>query len=178
VCIEKTNRVLLLLALFSALLLAGAAKDARAGADTIAVVNTQQVIVSSEAGKKAQKALETKMKEFEAKFKKEQDELVALQKAFEKKSPAWNDEMKQEKAIEIKKKSRDLRAKQEDARMEMKALEEKHLGPIRKKFFLAVEEVARDKGFKIVLPKGSTLFVDESVDISGDVIKALNAKLK
>lgn len=36
------------------------------------------------------------------------------------------------------------------------------------------EKIAKDKGLQLVVPKAVTFFVDGSLDITGDVIKALN----
>jgi len=36
------------------------------------------------------------------------------------------------------------------------------------------EKIAKDKGLQLIVPKAVTFFVDGSLDITGDVIKALN----
>jgi outer membrane protein len=149
-----------------------------ADATRVAVINIQKVLVGSEVGKKSKTKMEKKMKELKASLKKDEDALLALQKEIEKKSSAWSDEKKQEKAMEFQKKRRDLGVKQDDANMEMKNLQEKYLTPIMKKLETIVTEVAKAKGFTIVLPRNGVLYFDKAVDITADTTKALNAKMK
>ena len=154
--------------------------NAPAGAaDTkVAVINIQKVLVGSEVGKESKVKMEKKMEELKAALKKDEDALLALQKEIEKKSSAWSDEKKQEKAMEFQKMRRDLGVKQEDANMEMKSLQEKYLTPIMKKLETIVTEVAKAKGFAIVLPRNGVLYFDKAIDITEDTTKALNAKMK
>ena len=41
-----------------------------------------------------------------------------------------------------------------------------------------VEEVARQKGYTIVLPRNAVLYYSENSDMTKDTIQALNKKLK
>jgi len=154
--------------------------NAPAGAaDTkVAVINIQKVLVGSEVGKESKVKMEKKMEELKAALKKDEDALLALQKEIEKKSSAWSDEKKQEKAMEFQKMRRDLGVKQDDANLEMKTMQEKYLTPIMKKLETIVTEVAKAKGFAIVLPRTNVLYFDKAVDITEDTTKALNAKMK
>ena len=154
--------------------------NAPAGAaDTkVAVINIQKVLVGSEVGKESKVKLEKKVEELKAALKKDEDALLALQQEIEKKSSAWSDEKKQEKAMEFQKMRRDLGVKQDDANLEMKTMQEKYLTPIMKKLETIVTEVAKAKGFAIVLPRTNVLYFDKAVDITEDTTKALNAKMK
>jgi len=148
-------------------------------ADTkVAVINIQKVLIESEAGKKAKAKVEKKMEELKSVFKKDEDALIALQKEIEKKSSAWSEEKRKEKAREFQKKRLSLGEKQEDANLEMKQLQEKNLTPIMKKLETIVTEVAKAKGYTVVLPRNGVLYFDKAVDITADTTKALNAKMK
>lgn len=142
---------------------------------SIAVLNLRKVFASSEAGIKAQKEMEQKVKELQEKFKKDEDALVALQDEIEKKSSVWTDDKKQEKGIEFQKMRRDLKAKQEDAQIELKKLEEQQLGPIRKDLEQVIEKLAKEKGYIIILPSEVVMYSADSVDITEEVTKAFNA---
>jgi outer membrane protein len=148
-------------------------------ADTkVAVINIQKVLIESEAGKKAKAKVEKKMEELKSVFKKDEDALIALQKEIEKKSSAWSEEKRKEKAREFQKKRLSLGEKQEDANLEMKQLQEKNLTPIMKKLETIVTEVAKAKGYTVVLPRNGVLYFDKAFDITADTTKALNAKMK
>jgi len=174
--INKSGRFFLLLCLVAAFALAGS--NSFAADSTVAIVNMQKVLINSKAGKEAQKVLETKVKELQTTFKKDEDNLIALQKEIEKKSTVWSDEVKQEKAIEFQKQRRDLRVKQEDANLEMKRLREQQLNPIWKVLEQVVTDVAKKKGYKVVMPRTSVFFASADVDITDEVVTALDAGKK
>jgi outer membrane protein len=144
----------------------------------VAVINIQKVLVDSEAGKKAKTKVEKRMEELKSSFKKDEEALVALQKEIEKKSSAWSEDKRKEKAREFQKKRLSLGEKQEDANLEMKKMQEQYLTPIMKKLETIVTEVAKDKGYTVVLPRNGVLYFDKADDITAATTKALNAKMK
>ena len=143
---------------------------------SIAVLDMQKVVLSSDLGQKAKGEMEKKVSELEKTFKKDEDALAALQEEIEKKSSVWSEEKKQDKSIEFQKLRRDLRAKQDDAKVELKQLQEKQLAPIFKELEAVVKKFADDKGYAIILPGQAVLYAIDSVDITDEVTKALNAK--
>lgn len=144
----------------------------------VGVITVQKVLATCEAGKKAQGVMEKKMEELQATFKKDEEALLALQKEIEKKSSAWSDAMKQEKAIEFKKKRRDLGVKQEDAGQEMKTLREQQLAPILKELEDVVKGVAKKEGYTLILPRNAVLHAADSADLTETITRALNEKMK
>lgn len=144
----------------------------------IGVVNVQKVLMSSDAGKEAQAAMEEKVKQLQDQFRQEEEALLSLQKEIEKKSSVWSDDIKQEKIIELNKKRRNLQLKQEDANMELKRLREKKYGPILKKLEQVVKDVAQKKGYTVVLPRNAVLYYSDAIDMTDDTVKALNRQLK
>lgn len=155
-----------------------AAPAVQAEMTDIVVLDMQKALTDSDMGKKAQAAMEEKVNELKGKFKGDEDELMALQDEIEKKSSVWSDDKKQEKAIEFQKKRRDLRVKQDDANLELKQLQEQKLSPILKEMEKIVEKVAKEKGYKIILPKAAVVYTDPAIEITGDITKALDASAK
>ena len=145
-------------------------------AASVGVVNLQKVLDTSSAGLAAKKKMEAKMKEFKASLDKEKKAVVALQKEMQKKADAWNESTRKEKSLELQRKKRDFRVKQDDANLEMRNLQEKHLAPIMKKLEVVVQEVAKAKGVSVIIPNTAVLYHDKSVDMTGAVTKALNKK--
>ena len=144
----------------------------------VGVMNVQKVLTSSVAGKAAKVKFDTKMKELQDKFKAEEDELLAMQKDIEKKSSAWSEETKQEKVREFQKKRRELQAKTEDARFELKNLQDKELAPILKALEKVVDAYGSANGYTIILDaKNHVIYFDESVDISDKLIVELDAAM-
>ena len=161
------------LCLLLSLLLAtsSAAADLKVG-----VMNVQQVLVNSVSGKAAKEKFDEKMKNLQAKFKTEEQELVDMQKEIEKKSSAWSEETKQLKVREFQKKRRELQEKSEDARFELKTLQDNELAPILKALEGVVEKFGDQNGYTVILDsKAGVIFYSEAVDITDQLVKELNA---
>jgi Outer membrane protein len=148
-------------------------------ADTkIAVIDMKQVLSLSVAGKKAQGIIKQKMDAFQESFKKDENDLIAMQKEGEKKGAAWSDSVKKEKTAAFQKKRQALLEKQEDAKQEMNKLQEQHVNPVVKKLEEVVAKIAADNGYAIVLPRNVVLYATDAVDISNKVISELDKVMK
>jgi len=144
----------------------------------IGIMNVQKIIVECDAGKEAKGRFDQKMKELQATFKAEEEALKALQTDIKKKSSVWSEEKKSEKVREFQRKGRDLQAKTEDARLEMKALQDKELEPILKALEKIVDQYGKDKKYSAILDsKNGVIYFDKSVDISEAIVKKLNGAL-
>jgi outer membrane protein len=144
----------------------------------IAVMNVQKIITLCKSGKVAKDKFEKRMKDLQGKFKGEQDELVTLQNEIEKKSSAWSEEKKTEKAREFQKLRRELQAKNEDANFELKALQEKELQPILQTLEEVVNSYGQKKGYTAIFDvKGGVIYFEKAIDISDDLVKELDAAM-
>jgi len=144
----------------------------------IGVMNVQKVLTSSVAGKAAKVKFDAKMKELQDKFKAEEEELLAMQKNIEKKSTAWSEETKQEKVLEFQKKRRELQSKTEDARYELKGLQDKELAPILKALEKVVDTYGTANGYTVILDaKNHVIFFEQGIDISDKLIVELDAAM-
>lgn len=173
--VQSKKKTVILLSLIAAAFLFSSTAVLAEGL-LIAVLDMQKVVLTSDLGKKAQVEIEKKVKELEKTFKQDEDALVELQNEIEKKSSVWSDEKKQDKSIEFQKLRRDLRAKQDDANVELKQMQEKQLAPIFKELEVVVKKFAKDKGYSIILPGQAVLYAVDSVDITTEVTQALNAQ--
>lgn len=141
----------------------------------IGVMNVQKIIVGCEAGKEAKTRFEKKMKDLQASFQKEEAELKALQEEIKKKSSAWSEEKKAEKTRDFQKRGREFQAKNEDARFEMKQLQDKELEPILKALEKIVDTYRKDNGYTMILDsKNGVISYDEKIDISAKLITKLD----
>lgn len=141
----------------------------------IGVMNVQKIIVTCDAGKKAKDRFDKKMKELQASFKSEEDELKKMQEEIKKKSSAWSEEKKAEKVREFQKSGRELQAKTEDARFEMKQMQDKELEPILKALEKVVDKYGKDNGYSAIMDsKNGVIYFDNKIDISDPLVKKLN----
>lgn len=152
---------------------------AEAGALKVGIMNVQKVLVESAAGQIAKAKFEKKGKELEAQFAAEQADIVDLQKEIEKKGSVWSKDKKDEMVVEFNKKRRDLQTKSEDARQEMKKLQDKELEPILKALETIVDDFGEDNGYSVILDsKNGVIYFDDALDVSDALIAELNKVLK
>ena len=152
----------------------------------IGTISLQQIVMSSKAGAEAQKTLEQKANEFKAKLEKEGEELENLRLEIEKKSSVWSAEVRADKERDYQKLLRSFQIKQEDAQYELKQLEAKVMGPILQDLHEAIKTVGKENGYTIILEnsrKGiqsqiGLMYADESLDVSGLVLKELDKREK
>lgn len=141
----------------------------------LGVMNVQKIIVSCKAGKAAKERFDVKMKDLQSSFTGEEADLKKLQAEIKKKSSAWSEEKKAEKVREFQKSGRELQAKTEDARFEMKQLQDKELEPILKALEKVVEKYGKDQGYTMILDsKNGVIFFDKTIDISDSIVKLLD----
>ncbi|MFT5701202.1 MAG: outer membrane protein [Desulforhopalus sp.] len=162
-------------AILIAFLLLFGAQGAMAADMKLGVMNVQKIIVECKAGKEAKGRFDVKMKDLQASFKDEEAGLKKLQEEIKKKSSAWSEEKKAEKVREFQKNGRELQAKTEDARFEMKQMQDKELEPILKALEKVVEKYGKDEGYTMILDsKNGVIFFDKTIDLSDSVVKLLD----
>jgi len=155
------------------------ANTVQAETQKIAVMNIQKVLLESTAGQKAKTVFEKRMNELQSKFKTEQEALVALQKEIEKKSSAWSKDKRGEKVRELQLKQREMQVKSEDAKMELRQLQDKELEPILKMLQTVVNSYGEKEGYSLILDsKVAVLYANPAADISEAVKKELDTRLK
>ena len=144
----------------------------------VGVMNVQKVLVNSVSGKVAKEKFDQKMGDLQSKFKAEEQELVDMQGEIEKKSSAWSEETKQLKVREFQKKRRELQEKSEDARFELKTLQDKELAPILKALEGVVDTYGKNNGFTLILDsKAGVIYFSDAVDITDQLVKELDAAM-
>ncbi len=161
------------------IMLTGFLADGVKAADMkIGVMNVQKIIVQCNAGKAGKARFEVKMKEMQGKFKHEEETLAGLQKEIEKKSSAWSEETKAAKVRDFQKLKREFQAKTEDARFELKQLQDKELEPILKALEGVVEKFGKDNGYTAVFDsKNGVIYFDHAIDVSDVIVKQLNKSM-
>ena len=141
----------------------------------IGVMNVQKIIVTCDAGKEAKIRFEKKMKDLQNSFKEEENTLKKLQDEIKKKSSAWSEEKKAEKIRGFQKMGRELQAKTEDARFEMKQLQDKELEPILKALEKVVNTFGEENGYTTIMDsKTGVIYFDKKIDIDDTIVKKLN----
>ena len=140
------------------------------------VINSQKIMMKTKIGIKAYQKLE--------KFKKKKLELLNSKKNIilnlgkEINSPALNNEARKKKTRQMQDLKIELERIANDNQKEMQSLTQKEFTNLQKIILPIVQETAKSKGFKIIhdIASSGIVYVDQSIDISDDVIKSIDLK--
>lgn len=166
----------LLIAVLLASFIAPVAAHA-ADAPTIAIVDYEKILAESKAGVSLQKQITAKREAFSKEFaekdkglKKAQADVIASKEKlsaeeFNKKRKAFDAQVGEVKSL-FEKRSNSLRQGVD-----------KSMAELRKNIMEAAAKVADDKGFDVVLTRDAVIIAEKDLDITADVLKALDEKL-
>jgi outer membrane protein len=142
----------------------------------IGVINPQKIMDSTKKGISIQKRLEKLQGEKQQKIQALQDEIKKLQKDLT--SPALNNDARQKKNIELQERQKNFKRYVEDARNEFARESQKEFLSLEKELMPLIENLGRQKGFTIIIDvtRPGIVYYDEAIDITADVVKAVDAK--
>ena len=147
-------------------------------ANTIYYVDFKHVLNQSDAGKKAQTSLKNKLNNGIKKLKDKEKNIQAEEKKIIQQKKVISAEEYKKQVTELRSKVASLQKErsvllENVSKQRAKARSEllKNLNPI-------IKEYMQEKKIRMVLDKKSLLMADEKLDITEDIIKILNKKLK
>ena len=149
----------------------------QAASPTIAMVDVDKILSDSKAAKSLQTQIQSKKESFQKEFSAKEKELKATETSllaeqgkisaeeFNKKRKAY-----EEKIIETQKLFKKSRNSLDEGL-------NRSMMELRKNIVEAAAKIADDKGYDIVLTRESVLLAEKSLDITDDVLKALDASV-
>lgn len=161
--------------IFFALGLLISAPLAQAASARVGVVDVQEVLAKSDAGKAAQA-------EMQAYGKKQKAELQQKRSSLEKehdtlqKNASIQTEAAQKKAMQ--KFQTDVQAFQKDAQKRQQAFSKKRqqvLQPLQAKLYDVIQNYASRHGYDLIVDKQAAIYNKDSLDVTGAVLRAFNA---
>ncbi len=175
----KANQLYLYLLIFVFCLCAVPA-DGLAQEMKIGVINMEQVVRGSEAGKQAMKKLQKKFEGIQKKLKAKQDKLKAFKKEIDQKASLMNEESRIKKQRQLQRQFAEYKQDEEDAKIEMQQAESKLMEPIIKQLEKVVTKMGKDEKFTLILEKNmpGMYYISPDIDITQKVIKKINAGAK
>ncbi len=160
---------------------AGAAATAPAGGTggslRIAVIDTEKILLSSAAGKKAIAELKKAQEAKEAELKFKQQEIKELQD----KMTQGRLSLAQDKLTEMQKELEDreiaLRRLSDDATRELNKKKDDLLGGIDEKVMPVINQIGHEQGYTMIFRKfeSGLIYADDAIDITPSVIQRLDA---
>jgi outer membrane protein len=147
-----------------------------ADAAKIGVIDFEQIMKESSAGKMNQKVLNTRGNELRDKLEKEKQRLDEVGRSLEKEALVLSDEKKRERERDFRNQVEDFRIMQQDYANELKGLEIKMINDMQKAVYDIANELGKKEKYTIIIEKknAGVIFIAEQVDITDIVIKKYN----
>lgn len=144
----------------------------------VAVINVDQILISSVAMKKIQDVMSKKESEYQGQIDKKYEALDNDSKKLESRKSVLSQEAFDKEKDVIYKKFGDLKKDLEDKKQSLKKSNVEALAQVDKKIRDIVDQIAKDKNIDLILPSSQTIFYSSDTDISNEVLSKLNKELK
>lgn len=150
---------------------------ASAKAESIAILDLDNVLKNSDAMKDAQKKLSKKQSEFQKEIDKQQSTLEDESKKLNAKKNVLSKEAFDKEQEKFSKKVDTLKELVDKRQAALKKASLDAVTKINDKVKEIVEDVKDEKKLDVIISASSTVYYKDDLDISSDVLKALNKKI-
>jgi outer membrane protein len=142
----------------------------------IAVIDTEQILLNSQAGKAALDRLKSLRAEKEEQGKQMQSELEALRDRLNEGRLSLAEDRIREMEKELEDKAIALRRFQDDANRELNKERDSLLAQVDQKVMPIINQFGQEEGYDLIFRKfeSGLIFADEKADITAEVIKRLD----
>ena len=142
----------------------------------IGVIDLQKILATSTSGKAIQAQLKSQKDKMESDLKQKGSEIEKISKRLERESMVMSKEMREEKEREQRIKINDFKTLQKKFRSDLQKLEGQLMNQLQKDIKGIVDAIGKKKGYLLIINKYNVLYSPDSIDITDDLIKQLNAK--
>src|SRR5208282_4645830 len=146
-------------------------------APVIAVVDIQAIMQTAEAPKAIQAQAQKAQAGFEQGVKGKDDEFKKLDQDLQAQRSVLAPEAFQQRQREFDQKVADARREIQERRGKLKAAFDNAFQQVESAIIQIVDQMAKESGTTLVLPKGGAIYAQAELDITQEVVKRLNAKL-
>ncbi len=164
----------------TALLPAGIASAQAEKPLKVAVINTEQILVESQTGKKAIAELKRLQDAKEAELKSKEQEIRDLQTKLNEGRLSLAQDKIEELQKQMEEKTIAGRRLQDDANRELGKKRDELLGGVDQKVMPLINQIGKEMGYTLIFRKfeSGLIYADEAVDITKLVITRLDAAAK
>jgi outer membrane protein len=157
-----------------------ASASAAAQDSKIGYVDMQKAIQETSAGKKAKKELEKEFNAKKSELQKKESDIKKMDEDLKKKSVALSDEMKGKKMQELQQEMMKFQQEVGESQLKIQKKERELTQPILEKLQAAIEKVAKDGGYTLVLEKNeqSVLWAKKEIDLTDAIVKEFERSAK
>ena len=143
----------------------------------VAVVDVNQIMQNSEAAKSIKGQLDKARAGFQQSIQGKNDELRKLEGDLQKQRSVLSPEAFQQKEKEFEQKVADAQRETQDRRNKSEEALGKAQLQVETALNQVVDQIAKERGITLVLPRQAILHAEPEMDITPEVMKRLTAKL-
>lgn len=143
----------------------------------VGVVDLNKISKESKAVADVQKKIAQKQDDFQKDVDKKKKSVEEEVKKFQEKSAKMKKPEVEKTQKELQKKLEDLKAYADKKQATLKTALNDGLSKVNVEMEKIVASIAKDKGFKVVVSSAQVVFLEESVNITEEVIDQLNDKI-
>lgn len=145
------------------------AADLKIGAVSVAKI-LNQAPQAEQANKRLQKEFETRQKALQD----TENSLRAMQQRLDKDSAVMSDSQRRNLERDIKTQSRDFQRAAAEFRDDLNIRRNEELGKFQQQVLQAVNTLAKEEGFDLILNEGAVIYAGQSIDITDKVLRRLS----
>lgn len=144
----------------------------------IGVIDLQQVVAGSKAGKAAKAQFEGEFKQKQQIIESKMAQLDRLKNEFIQNGPVMNEATRKQKADQIEQLDKELQRSRADFRDELQKKDLELLEKIFKDLDGILKSIGNSEGYTVILERGQggVVFASPTIDITQKVIQAYDAK--
>ncbi len=145
-------------------------------ATRVALIRMQEAIKDTKDGKKAETTLRKEIDDRQKKLQAEGQKIQAAMEDLRKQGMVMDEKSRTEKEATIQKQVMAFEESKMRNQQEFQKRDQEISEPIIKKLRSIVSDVAKEKGYTLVIDTNSVVYAETSDDITGEVIKRYDAK--
>ena len=145
----------------------------------VAVIDVNQLVQDSAAGKEAMLRLKKAQDAKVAERKKMTDDMDALQKQLDAQRSTLTDSKIADLQKQIEDKQIALRRFDDDTQQQLEELKQKELSGLEKQIMPIIQELGKEKKLLLIFNKyqSGLVYADDSIDITDEVLKRFNTRV-
>jgi len=143
----------------------------------VGFVNVARLLEKAPQAEKAKKELEREFAPRDKKLVAEQKEIKSLEEKLNKDAAVMSDSEREKLDKDILSRKRDAKRLQDEFREDFNLRRNEELTQLQKEIFEAIQSLAKEEGFDLLLTDG-VVFASDTVDVTSKVEKKLEASFK
>lgn len=141
----------------------------------IGIVNTQRVLMNSDAGKAVQNQINQTGQKMEADLKRKGKEIENLKARLQREAMVLSKEVRDEREREIRIKINDLKASQLRHRRSLQLLEKRLLNSMKKQIQNVATQLGKKGGYLLIIDRAGVIYAPKALDITDQLVRQFNA---